>query len=218
MPTWIFDLDNTLHDAEPYIFPAMNRLMTAYVARHLDISEAEADALRLHYWQRYGTTLAGLQRHGHIDPEHFLAETHRFPDLQRKLRPMRALQATLARLPGRKILFTNAPLAYAVSVLRGLRVAHHFDGVIAIQHTRHRPKPSPVGYRKLLARYRLNPRRCVMVEDTHANLVTAKRLGMATVWLGRKAHHGGVVDIGLPSLAQLPRHAGHRGWLRTNNQ
>ena len=33
--TWLFDLDNTLHDASHAIFPAINRLMTAYVARVL---------------------------------------------------------------------------------------------------------------------------------------------------------------------------------------
>ncbi|GAB3259335.1 HAD family hydrolase [Chitinimonas naiadis] len=214
MPTWIFDLDNTLHDAEPYIFPEMNRLMTAYVAQHLGISAAEADVLRLQYWQRYGTTLAGLQRHGHIDPEHFLNATHQFPDLARELRPMQALHATLQRLPGRKILFTNAPEAYAITVLRGLRVAHLFDGLVAIQHTGLQPKPRFSGYRGLLHRYRLNPRDCIMVEDTAVNLVTAKRLGMRTVWLAPHARRNDRVDIGLTRLLDLPRQARQLGWLR----
>lgn len=213
MPTWIFDLDNTLHDAEPYIFPEMNKLMTAYVAQHLGISDAEADALRLHYWQRYGTTLAGLMRHGHVDPEHFLAETHRFTDLARQIKPMQALHATLAQLPGRKILFTNAPEAYAVTVLRGLRVAQLFDGLVAIQHTGMRPKPSPSGYRGLLRRYRLQARDCIMVEDTSANLVTAKRLGMRTVWIGAQAHRGAHVDVAIHRLLALPRQANRLGWL-----
>ncbi|QNM97136.1 pyrimidine 5'-nucleotidase [Chitinimonas koreensis] len=212
--TWIFDLDNTLHDAEPYIFPEMNRLMNDYVSQHLGIGVDEADALRLHYWQRYGTTLSGLlHHHDHIDPEHFLAETHRFADLPRQLRPMRGLRATLARLPGRKILFTNAPLAYAVTVLRGLGVAYRFDGVIAIQQTRLRPKPDLAGYRRLLQRYRLDPRRCVMVEDSRGNLAPARRLGMATVWLARRARRGPVVDVALHRLDALPAIAGRRGWL-----
>ena len=34
-PVWLFDLDNTLHHASHAIFPQINRLMTAYVARVL---------------------------------------------------------------------------------------------------------------------------------------------------------------------------------------
>jgi putative hydrolase of the HAD superfamily len=28
-PVWIFDLDNTLHDADPHIFPHLNRAQRA---------------------------------------------------------------------------------------------------------------------------------------------------------------------------------------------
>jgi putative hydrolase of the HAD superfamily len=206
MPTWIFDLDNTLHDAESYVFPEMNRRMTAYMARHLDLTPDEADALRTHYWARYGATLSGLIRHApHLDPAHFLRETHDLPDLARELRPMRALRATLARLPGRKLLYTNGQLEYAVTVLRELRVAHLFDGIVAIEHGRFRPKPQVHGYRWLLRRYRLDPHRCVMVEDSRENLLTAKRLGLATVWLTRKLKSGPAVDLTVRELAELPR-------------
>ncbi len=60
---WIFDLDNTLHNATPHIFPHINRSMTAYLQEHLQLDEAEANDLRMHYWQRYGATLSGLIRH-----------------------------------------------------------------------------------------------------------------------------------------------------------
>jgi putative hydrolase of the HAD superfamily len=206
MPTWIFDLDNTLHDAEPYVFPEMNRRMTEYMACHLGLPHAEADALRTHYWDRYGATLCGLMRHApHLDPAHFLRETHKLPDLARELRPVRALRATLKRLPGRKLLYTNGQLEYAVTVLRELRVAHLFDGIVSIEHGRFRPKPQTHGYRWLLRRYRLDPRRCVMVEDTRDNLLTAKRLGLATVWLTRQLKRGPGVDLAVRELSELPR-------------
>src|SRR5882724_11082467 len=76
---WIFDLDNTLHDARPHIFPHINRSMTEYVAGLLDLGERDADALRDIYWKRYGATLTGLIRHHRVDPGHFLRETHHFP-------------------------------------------------------------------------------------------------------------------------------------------
>ena len=42
MLTWIFDLDNTLHDASPHIFPHINRSMTRYLQEHLALDEATA--------------------------------------------------------------------------------------------------------------------------------------------------------------------------------
>lgn len=209
--TWIFDLDNTLHRADPYVFREMNRQMTAYVAEHVGVSLAEADALRVGYWQRYGATLNGLMRHHHhIDPEHFLHSTHQFPDLEKRLLPMRGLRPLLRSLPGKKLLFTNSPLAYAVTVLRGLRVAQHFDGIIAIQQANYRPKPQGEGYRRICRRYRLNPRQCIMVEDTRANLVPAQQLGMTTVWLRRGLRRGGRVDFAIQGLMELRRVAACR--------
>ena len=79
--TWVFDLDNTLHNASPHIFPHINRSMTAYLQRHLQLTEEDAGKLRAHYWRSYGATLLGMMRHHGTDPEHFLRETHAFPDL-----------------------------------------------------------------------------------------------------------------------------------------
>jgi putative hydrolase of the HAD superfamily len=204
-PTWIFDLDNTLHDAEPYIFPEMNRQMTAYVARHMGVDETTANQLRVDYWRHYGSTLAGLLHHSDVDPEHFLRETHRFPDLSRQIRPMRGLRSILRRLPGRKVLFTNAPFVYAVAVLRALRIAHYFDGVVAMQQTGFKPKPHSRGYRRILAQHGLAAARCVMVEDSRSNLVTAKRMGMRTIWLSRDLRHGPAVDFRISRLSDLTR-------------
>ena len=41
------------------------------------------------------------------------------------------------------------------------------------------------GFRALLRAEGLDPRRCIMVEDSAENLRTAKRLGMRTVWISR---------------------------------
>jgi putative hydrolase of the HAD superfamily len=76
---WLFDLDNTLHDASHAIFPAINRLMTAYVARVLGCDDATASRVRVDYWQRYGATLLGMVRHHQVDPADFLRAAHDFP-------------------------------------------------------------------------------------------------------------------------------------------
>ena len=206
---WVFDLDNTLHNASPHIFPHINSAMTAYLQQHLGLDEAAAGELRRHYWQRYGATLIGLMRNHATDPQHFLRATHDFPDLPSKLVREPALRATLNRLPGRKLVFSNSPAHYAAAVLEALGIAKLFDDVFAIEHTGYRPKPDSYGFLRLFRRHRVRAGRCVMVEDTLENLKAAKRLGMATVWVTRSARSPGYVDFSIRSLLQLPRLAWH---------
>jgi putative hydrolase of the HAD superfamily len=125
--TWVFDLDNTLHDARPHIFPHLSRSMTAYLREHLTLDESAASALRIHYWRTYGATLLGLMRHHGTDPGHFLRETHQFPDLARMVIAEGGLKQALRRLRGRKILFSNAPQHYVKAVVNILRIAELFD-------------------------------------------------------------------------------------------
>jgi putative hydrolase of the HAD superfamily len=203
--TWLFDLDNTLHNASPHIFPHIDRSMTLYLAQTLGVGEAEAERVRREYWTRYGATLTGMMRLHGTDPHHFLRETHRFPDLPRMLVFERGLRAMLRRLPGRKLVFTNAPLEYAKAVLAAAGIADAFGGIHAIERMLFRPKPDISAYRALLESERLIANRCVMVEDTLANLVTAKRLGMKTVWVSRVPRRPPHVDARIAGILDLPR-------------
>lgn len=202
---WIFDLDNTLHNATPHIFPHINRSMTEYVQRELGLGEPEANALRQHYWRRYGATLKGLMRHHGTRPQHFLWHTHQFPDLRRMVLREPRLRHVLQRLPGRKVVFSNAPENYAREVLGLLGVADLFDDVFAIEHTRYRPKPEAAGFLRLLKKHRLHPAQCVMVEDSAENLQTAKRLGMKTVWVDASPRYPAYVDVKIKNVTELPR-------------
>jgi putative hydrolase of the HAD superfamily len=202
---WVFDLDNTLHDATPFIFPHINRSMTEYVQRELGIGAEEADKLRTHYWQRYGATLKGLMRHHGTRPEHFLWHTHQFPELPKMVLRDPRLRHMLKRLPGRKLLYSNAPRHYVHDVLKLLRVEDAFEDVFAIEHARFRPKPEKAGFMRLLSKHRLNPAYCVMVEDSAENLQTAKLLGMKTVLVGELPRKPAYVDIKIRSVLDLPR-------------
>jgi putative hydrolase of the HAD superfamily len=206
---WVFDLDNTLHNASPHIFPHINRAMTAYLQVHLGLDEAAAGELRRHYWQRYGATLIGLMRHHATDPQHFLRATHDFPELEKKVMGEPGLRATLTRLPGRKLVFSNSPVHYAAAVLDALGIADLFDDVFSIEHTGYRPKPDSYGFLKLFRKNRLRAAACIMVEDSLENLKTAKKLGMSTVWVAQTARIPGYVDFSIRNLLQLPRLAWH---------
>lgn len=206
-PIWLFDLDNTLHNASPHIFPHINRSMTAYLMRHLDLGERDANRLRMEYWKRYGATLTGLMHHHGTDPEHFLRETHQFPDLSRMVVFDTAVRHVLRRLPGRKIIFSNGPQHYANAVLAEMGIRHLFTDVYAVERMRFHPKPKLAGFQHLLRDHRLNPRHCIMVEDSAENLRTAKRLGMRTVWISRSLRQPDFVDCQLTSVLGLARHA-----------
>ena len=186
---WLFDLDNTLHDASHASFGPFNAAMSAYIERHLGLDSAGASALRQHYWDHYGATLLGLVRHHGVRASHFLEETHRLPGLEARLRTSAHDRAALSRLPGRKWILTNAPRAYALRVLRRLRLLRHFEGVIGIDDMtmfgQLRPKPDARMFRRLLARLKVPAGRCVLVEDTLEHQRAAHRLGIRSVWMQR---------------------------------
>ncbi len=186
---WFFDLDDTLHDASHAIFGAIDRRMTEYVATHLDVDEQEADRLRLTYWRRYGATMLGLARHHAVDPHHFLRETHDF-DVATLLRAERGLARLFARLPGRKVLLTNAPDRYARAVLRELALHPHIDARYTIErmrvHGAFRPKPSRAMLRHMLARERIPAHLAALVDDSASNLKAARAVGLRTVCVARR--------------------------------
>jgi putative hydrolase of the HAD superfamily len=215
-PVWFFDLDNTLHDASHAIFATIDARMTAYVQRHLAVDREQADQLRLTYWRRYGATMLGLMRHHAVDPHHFLRETHDF-DVAELLRAERGLARLFARLPGRKVLLTNAPEAYASAVLRELALHRHVRVRYAIEHMRihgsFRPKPSRSMLTHMRARERALRGRAVLIDDSPANLKAARAVGFGTVLIRRRAGLSGPAQTGraayvglrVRSVLELPR-------------
>jgi len=191
---WLFDLDNTLHDAGAWVFAQMNDTMRSYVVDTLGVTAAEADALREKYWRRYGSTMLGLVRHHDVSPAHFLHETHRFPGLEQRVTGHRHDLAAIARLRGRRIVLTNAPRAYAMRVLGALGIVHLFEQVLSIEDMRMfgdwRPKPDRRMLRRMAVRLGVHPSRCVLVEDSLDNVLAARRVGMHPVWMQRFARRG----------------------------
>jgi putative hydrolase of the HAD superfamily len=202
---WIFDLDNTLHDATAAIFPSMHLQINAFLKRQFGVDDEGANRMRRDFWLRYGTTLSGLMRHHGTDPRRFLAETHVFPELADIVVHENALKHALARLGGMKLVFSNAPRQYVHGVLRAIGLARYFDGVYAIEDARFRGKPALHGFHVLLRNHDLDPHRCAFVDDALENLRTAHRLGMSTVWVSRRKRRVPFVDLRVASVIELPR-------------
>jgi putative hydrolase of the HAD superfamily len=202
---WIFDLDNTLHDATARIFPAMHEQINAFLQREFSVDEAGANRMRREFWLRYGTTLNGLMRHHGTDPRRFLAQTHVFPELADLVVHENALKHALSRLGGMKLVFSNAPRHYVEGVLRAMGLARYFDGVYSIEDARYRGKPALHGFRMLLRKHHLDAHRCAFIDDILENLRTAHRLGMSTVWVSNANRRTPFVDVRVASVLELPR-------------
>lgn len=204
--TWIFDLDDTLHNASAHIFPVMNQAMTQYIMDELNLEEHSAHQLRQHYWRIYGATLKGLMRHHGVNAYHFLNETHALMDLPNMVIQVKRLRHTLKQLKGRKCVFTNAPRAYAVRVLQLMGIEDCFEFVFSVESTKFHAKPSVRGFQMLLNTLNVNACDCVMLEDNLPALMTAKRLGMQTVWVTRKLNKPNFVDFRINSVLALAHH------------
>ncbi|MCO5185107.1 MAG: pyrimidine 5'-nucleotidase [Anaerolineae bacterium] len=180
--TIIFDLDGTLYPRNSPVMTELDRRMGLYMERVTGLPPAEAHTLRKHYWRTYGTTLNGLQKFYHVDAEDYLAYTHGF-DARDLIRPNPALNAMIAHLPQRKLIFTNGTREHADNILRALDLENAFDDVLSLRDFDYRPKPDPKPYDVLRRRLLHAPQQAVFVEDSVYNLPPAHAMGMTTVWL-----------------------------------
>ena len=176
---WVFDLDNTLYPPSARLFDHVERRMTAWVSQALGVSRDEADRLRSHYWQSYGTTLAGLMAEHGIEPDAYLTDVHDIP--LDALVPDPVLAGRIRALPGRRIVYTNGCAPYAERVLAARGLSGLFDAVYGVEHALFRPKPDRTAFETVFALDGLNPARAAMFEDDPRNLAAPHAMGMRTV-------------------------------------
>jgi putative hydrolase of the HAD superfamily len=182
---WIFDLDNTLYPPGSEFIALMEGRMTDFVARQTRLPRPEARALQKKYLHEHGTTLAGLMAFHGVDPEAFLTEVH---DVAiDSLSPDPELKTALTRLPGRRLVFTNADARHAERVLAHLEIADQFEDVFHIAAGDYIPKPQPQTFQRMIARHGVTPRAAAFFEDSERNLEPASRIGMTTVLVGPHA-------------------------------
>jgi putative hydrolase of the HAD superfamily len=178
---WIFDLDNTLYPASANLFIEVDARIGSYVARRLKVDADEARRIQKGYFHNHGTTLAGLMAEHGVNPHHYLDDVHAV-DMS-VLEQNQPLAAALARLPGRKLIFTNADAPYAERVLDRLGLGESFEAIHDVHAMAYRPKPQAEAYRSLCEAYGIDPAQSLFVEDMARNLKPAKAIGMTTVWV-----------------------------------
>lgn len=176
----IFDLDDTLYPRHSGVMEEVRRLILRYMTERLGMDSAEAQTLRRRYMTEYGTTMAGLLHHHHIDPEDYLAYVHNL-SVARYLQANSELDRVLGAIPLRKAVWTNATRAHAERVLEALGVRRHFSSIVDVRDMDYVSKPAPHIYPRLLQLLEAEGPECILVEDSLRNLRPARGLGMITV-------------------------------------
>jgi putative hydrolase of the HAD superfamily len=182
---WIFDLDNTLYSPETRLFDQVERRMGRFIEEHLGLAPDAARRLQKQGFRDHGSTMRCLMIEHGVAPQVFLEYVHSID--YGVLSADAALDAALAALPGRRLVFTNGSTAHALRVLARLGVTARFDAIFDIAAADWQPKPQPATYARLVAAHGIDPRNAVMIEDIAGNLRPAAALGMTTVWL-RNSH------------------------------
>jgi putative hydrolase of the HAD superfamily len=201
--TLFFDLDDTLYDHASGLWPAISARMGQYMVERLGVPKDHAQMVRKSYYETYGTTLRGLQRHHQVDSDEYLAYVHDLP-LERFIQPDPGLRRLLRSLPQRKWIFTNADDQHARRVLSILDLGDLFTGVIDIRRLEYCCKPELEAYASAMRLAgEASPQRCVMFDDSPRNLAPAKKLGFMTILVGTDSPHP-AADLALLSLADLP--------------
>ena len=178
---WIFDLDNTLYSGQTKVFDQVDKKMSSFISKKLEISIDEAKKLQKDYFRKYSTTLSGMIKHHNIDANEFLEFVH---DVNLDfLGKNEKLEKEIANISGKKIIFTNGSKAHADNVTKKIGINKLFDGVFDIVEANFIPKPAIEAYKKLIQKYKIEPQYCIFIEDIARNLKPAHELGMKTVWI-----------------------------------
>lgn len=197
--TWIFDLDNTLYDADSHVFKQIDLKMGGFISKLLGLSYDEARILQKTYLRDHGTTLKGLMDNHNIDPKDFLEFVHDVDVSPIQFDQM--LKDSILALEGPKFVFTNGDITHAERILSRLKMENSFDGIFDIANANYIPKPQQAPYDAMVNHFSINPKEAVMVEDMARNLTPAHHMGMATIWLNTGTNWG--------ALGHIPDHITH---------
>jgi putative hydrolase of the HAD superfamily len=188
----LFDLDNTLYPHSLGVVARIDRRINEYLHARVGFALGDVDTVRRRFWAEHGTTLRGLMLGHGVDADDYLDFVHDIV-IDDLLRPDPDLASLLERLPGRKIVFTNASRAHARRVLAALGLADSFEAVNALEDFGYVSKPAAEAFDVVLRRSAARAADCALIDDLRPNLAAAKRLGMRTVWVD-EAESGAAAD------------------------
>lgn len=200
----LFDLDDTLYPSTTGLWTAIRERMVAYMQERMQLEPETIPTLRRYYYETYGTTLRGLQKHHRVNSDDFLEYVHDLP-LHEYLEPAPALRRLLESLPQPKWVFTNADEPHARRVIDRLGLQGCFQGIIDVRALDFAVKPEERAYRRAVEIVGAEGAgQCILFDDSLNNLRAAVGVGFVTVLVGADRPHPDVTYT-VPSLLELPR-------------
>ena len=178
---WIFDLDNTLYSVQTQVFSEVDKKMSAFISKKMNVDLVKAKEIQKKYFYEYGTTLSGLMKQDNIDPHDFLEFVHDI-DISWLPKDLK-LREELIKIKEKKYIFTNGSHAHVKNITKQLGIDGLFDGAFDIVDANFVPKPHVDPYKKIIEKFDIEPTKSILIEDIAHNLEQAKNLGMKTCWL-----------------------------------
>ena len=178
---FIFDLDNTLYSGQTKVFEKIDKRMSVYISKKLNVDLVKAKKIQKKYFYDTGTTLSGLMKYDKINPHEFLEFVHNV-DISWLPKDL-ILRQELIKIKEKKYIFTNGSHSHVKNVTKQLGIEDLFDGTFAITDADFIPKPNMESYKKMIKKFNLDPKKSILIEDIAHNLEQAKKLGMKTCWL-----------------------------------
>ena len=178
---WIFDLDNTLYSGQTKVFSEVDKKMSSFISKKLDVDLIEAKKIQKEYFYEYGTTLSGLMKKKNINPHEFLRFVHEI-DIS-WLPKDKVLREELIKIKEKKYIFTNGSHEHVKNITKQLGIDGLFNDAFDITDADFVPKPHLDAYLKLIKKFDIDPNQSILIEDIAHNLEQAKNLGMKTCWL-----------------------------------
>ena len=178
---WIFDLDNTLYSGQTKVFSEVDKKMSSFISKKMNVDLIKAKEIQKKYFYESGTTLSGLMKHNGINPYEFLKFVHNI-DVSWLPQDL-ILKEELMKMKEKKYIFTNGSQAHVENITKQLGIYGLFDGSFDIVDANFVPKPYIEPYQKIIKKFNLDPKQSILIEDIAHNLEQAKNLGMKTCWL-----------------------------------
>jgi len=198
----LFDLDDTLYTDETGLFVEVGARIQDWTQRALNVSQDEAERVRNHYFNTYGTTMSGLLRdHPELDIDDYLDYVHDV-DITKYLDPAPELDAMLSRLPAPKSVFTNSITSWAQRITRHLGIRHHFERVFDVRAVGYRSKPDPHAFEVVLSALDLPGEACVLLDDRAFYLEGAAAAGIHTILVRKGARATGAIEAAVGHILE----------------